>query len=78
MEIRQLTQRELAERWRIIEATLERWRSEGLGPQHLKHQGRVLYGLVDIEAYEVNCLRISTAQVGGINHLPNDKANTIQ
>ena len=32
MDIRHLTQRELAERWRLSEATLERWRGEGLGP----------------------------------------------
>jgi len=61
MEIRHLTQRELAERWRISEATLERWRSEGLGPNYLKLQGRVLYRLVDVEAYEEACLRSTTA-----------------
>ncbi len=62
MEIRHLTQRELAERWRISEATLERWRGEGLGPQYLKLQGRVLYRIVDVEAYEEQCLRSSTAE----------------
>ena len=61
MEIRHLTQRELAERWRISEATLERRRSEGLGPRYLKLQGRVLYRLDDIETYEVVCLRASTS-----------------
>ena len=61
MEIRHLTQRELAERWRISEATLERWRSEGLGPNYLKLQGGVLYRLVDVEAYEEACLRSTTA-----------------
>ena len=34
MEIRHLSQRELAKRRRISEATLERWRSEGLGPNY--------------------------------------------
>ncbi|HFD87474.1 MAG TPA: DNA-binding protein [Gammaproteobacteria bacterium] len=62
MEIRHLTQRELAERWRISEATLERWRGEGLGPQYLKLHGRVLYRLVDVEAYEAECLRYSTTE----------------
>ena len=61
MEIRHLTQRELAERWRISEATLERWRGEGIGPRYLKLQGRVLYRLADIEAYEEACLRASTS-----------------
>ena len=51
MEIRHLTQRELAKRRRISEATLERWRSEWLGPNYLKLQGRVLYRLVDVETY---------------------------
>ena len=62
MEIRHLTQRELAERWRISEATLERWRGEGRGPQYLKLHGRVLYQLVDVEAYEAKCLRSSTTE----------------
>ena len=67
MKIRHLTQRELAERWRISEATLERWRSEGLGPQYLKLHGRVLYRLVDIEAYEEVCIRVS-ARAGNESH----------
>ena len=45
------------------EATLERWRSEGLGPRFLKLQGRVLYRLVDIEPYEASCLSISTTRL---------------
>jgi DNA-binding Xre family transcriptional regulator len=31
-----MTQTELAERWRISEATLERWRTESNGPVFLK------------------------------------------
>ena len=27
-----LTQTELAARWQVAESTLERWRSEGIGP----------------------------------------------
>ena len=27
-----MTQRELCNRWQVSEATLERWRSEGMGP----------------------------------------------
>lgn len=49
MEIIHFNQRNLAQRWNVSEATLERWRSEGLGPRFLKLQGRVLYRLVDIE-----------------------------
>ena len=66
MEIRHLTQRELAERWRLSEATLERWRGEGLGPQYLKLQGRVLYRIVDVEAYEEQYLRSSTAEAANM------------
>ena len=50
MEVAHLNQKQLAARWSISEATLERWRSEGLGPKFLKLCGRVLYLRVDIEA----------------------------
>jgi DNA-binding Xre family transcriptional regulator len=36
MDGRCMTQTELAERWRISEATLERWRTESNGPVFLK------------------------------------------
>ena len=60
MEIIHFNQRNLAKRWNVSEATLERWRTEGIGPMFLKLQGRVLYRLVDIEAYEASCLSTST------------------
>ena len=60
MEVVHLTQKQLAARWRRSEACLERWRSEGIGPQFLKLSGRVLYRQVDIEAYEAACLATST------------------
>lgn len=63
MEVAHLNQKQLAARWNISEATLERWRSEGLGPKFLKLCGRVLYRQVDIEAYEESCLQVSTTQV---------------
>ena len=62
MEIIHFNQRNLAQRWNVSEATLERWRSEGIGPMFLKLQGRVLYRLVDIEDFESACLRTSTSQ----------------
>ncbi len=43
MEVAHLNQKQLAARWSISEATLERWRSEGIGPKFLKLCGRVLY-----------------------------------
>ena len=63
MENCHLSQKVLAKRWDVSEATLERWRTEGLGPRFLKLQGRVLYRLVDIEAYEASCLSISTTRL---------------
>ncbi len=41
-EINYLTQTQLAERWQVAESTLERWRSEGIGPIYLM-MGRVRY-----------------------------------
>ena len=51
MSVKHLNQGQLAERWGVSEATLERWRSEGIGPVFLKLQGRVAYRIEDIEAY---------------------------
>ena len=60
--IKHLNQGELADRWDISVATLERWRSEGIGPVFLKLQGRVLYRLEDIKAFEAESLRKSTTE----------------
>jgi predicted site-specific integrase-resolvase len=62
MTVIHMNQRQLANRWGVSEATLERWRSEGIGPRYLKLQGRVMYREKDIEAYESRCLRQSTSQ----------------
>ncbi|NBP40782.1 MAG: DNA-binding protein, partial [Betaproteobacteria bacterium] len=43
-----LTQTQLADRWQVAESTLERWRSEGIGPLYMKMMGRVRYRLSDI------------------------------
>ncbi len=63
MDVVHLDQKQLAVRWRISEASLERWRSEGIGPKFLKLGGRVIYREVDIEAYEESCLVTSTKSV---------------
>ncbi len=63
MEVVHLNQKQLAARWNISEASLERWRSEGLGPKFLKICGRVLYRQSDIEAYEAQCLHASTSRL---------------
>lgn len=43
MEVVHLNQKQLAARWHLSEACLERWRSEGIGPKFMKLKGRVLY-----------------------------------
>ena len=55
-----MTQSELAERWRISEATLERWRTESAGPLYLKLGNQVRYRVQDVEAFEEVALRGST------------------
>ena len=68
MSIKHLNQRQLADRWDVSEATLERWRTEGIGPVFLKLQGRVLYRVEDVEFFEADSLRKSTSErvvVGG-------------
>jgi hypothetical protein len=52
----------LADRWNISARTLERWRWLGVGPRYLKIGGRVVYRLEDIEAYEAERMRDSTAE----------------
>ena len=65
MSVKHLNQRQLADRWDLSEATLERWRSEGIGPVFLKLQGQVRYRIEDIEAFEVDSLRRSTTHHAG-------------
>lgn len=61
--IKHLGQIDLARRWRISPRTLERWRCVAHGPRYLKIGGRVVYRLDDVEAYEAQQLRTSTAMV---------------
>ena len=61
-ETNYLTQTQLAERWQVAESTLERWRSEGIGPIYMKMMGRVRYRLSDTTDFEEDSLRGSTSQ----------------
>lgn len=48
-----LTERELAEHWRLTPRTLQWWRAEGFGPAWIKIGGRILYlrdSVLDCEA----------------------------
>jgi hypothetical protein len=51
-----LTEQQLAERWRVSQRTLRRWRSTARLPAHIRigHPvvGRVLYRLTDVLAFE--------------------------
>jgi len=60
--VKHLNQRQLADRWDVSEATLERWRSEGIGPVFLKLQGQVRYRIEDVEDFESCSLRKSTSE----------------
>ncbi|NBP36391.1 MAG: DNA-binding protein [Betaproteobacteria bacterium] len=60
--LRHLSQRDLAERWDLCENTLERWRSQGIGPVFLRLPGCVRYRIEDVEAFEANSLRKSTSE----------------
>jgi len=61
MEIKYFRQRELAERWRINQRTLERWRWLNMGPAYYKIGNSVLYRLSDIEDFEKQGLRQNAA-----------------
>jgi predicted site-specific integrase-resolvase len=58
-----LDENALAERWSISSRTLQRWRQTGQGPAFLKLGGRVVYRVVDVEAYERNNLRTSGSPI---------------
>ena len=47
-----LTERELAQRWRISQRTLQKWRQNNIGPAYVKIGGRIRYRLSDIEEWE--------------------------
>ncbi|MBW7997816.1 MAG: helix-turn-helix domain-containing protein [Candidatus Glassbacteria bacterium] len=70
--MKNLDQKELAERWLISPRTLEQWRWQGRGPRYLKIGGRVIYRLSDIEAFEAANLHANTVGPvdGGIQEEP--------
>ena len=58
---RVLSEIELAQRWGVSPKTLQRWRTEGRGPQYLKLSKRVTYPLEVVTQYETNALHTSTS-----------------
>ena len=55
----------LSRRWNIAPRTLERWRTEGRGPQFVRIGRHVRYRLTDIIDFEVTNTQASSA----IHHL---------
>ena len=51
-QVRHLTQLDLSRRWRMSMRTLEAWRYQKIGCPFLKLNGRVVYRLEDVEAFE--------------------------
>lgn len=47
-----LTTDELAVRWRCATRTLQRWRTRATGPHFHRIQGRILYAMADVIAFE--------------------------
>lgn len=47
-----LSEKELAEAWSMKRNTLQKWRSNGVGPKFIKRVGRIVYRKDDIEAFE--------------------------
>jgi hypothetical protein len=62
MSTRHLNQIDLARRWSISPRTLERWRWLGQGCRYIKIGGRVVYRVEDVEAFEAQQTRASTAE----------------
>lgn len=62
-----LTTEQLAARWDVTPETLARWRADAIGPPFFKVIGRrVKYRLDDIELYESESMRTSTADTARI------------
>lgn len=56
MTVQYLRAGHLAQRWSMSVRILERWRWERCGPPYMKINGRILYRLDDIEAYEAQSM----------------------
>lgn len=61
IDLRHLNQVQLSRRWSISPRTLERWRWLKQGPDFVRIGGRIVYRLVDVEAYEQR----NTTTLGG-------------
>lgn len=62
------SQTQLAEHWQVAESTLERWRSEGIGPIYLKLMGSDRYRLSNITDFEEDALRGSKSERASVRN----------
>lgn len=71
---------QLAQRWKLSMKTLQRWRSEGIGPVFVKMRSRVLYPVGEIILFEHSCRRRSTFEAENdiLNVLPNDLIDAVK
>ena len=58
-----LTEKELAELWKMKRNTLQKWRSLVVGPRYIKRVGRIVYRKDDIAEFEVAQTRQGTKQL---------------
>ena len=65
MSVKHMNQIDLARRWSISPRTLERWRWIGQRPRYIKIGGRVVYRVEEVEAFEAQQTRASTADIPG-------------
>ena len=73
-----LTPRDLAQRWKTSEKTLERWRMVGSGPVYLKMGGRVLYSVEQVMAHESARIRSDTSSgMATAGKSPNGKGHPV-
>jgi len=56
-----LTTHELAKRWSLNPDTLKKWRGSGKGPPYHQIEGRIRYGLEELEVFEKNKLKRHTS-----------------
>lgn len=57
-----LTILETADRLHLVKGTLANWRVQGKGPRYMKIGKKVLYPVVEVEAFEQRQLRSNTAE----------------
>ncbi len=57
-----LNEVELAARWGMSPKTLQRWRTQNVGPEYLKLGKKIMYPLGDVEDYE-NLIRSNFADI---------------